>query len=381
MTIPNDNTAGGKAPTVNEPNVWIDLDNSPHVHFFAPIVRSLECHGVKYFITIRSYSQTEDLARKYGLKCVVIGEHRTPRHLHTRVTAGVRRAVRLTQYASNFKPTVAISHGSRGLTLASCWLRIPAMTFYDYEFGSLRFFNIVSKKVMVPAAIPAERLRRQGLTHKKLIAYPGFKEEVYLYDFRPDPGVLSELELDSNQIIVTLRPPATWAHYQDPRSEVLLSALLERLVQRPDVQVVIPTRTEAQAGMLRAKYSPRASNFKIFARGVDGLSLMWYSDAVFSGGGTMVREAAILGRTAYSIFAGKLGAADEALATLGLLKLIREEKEIDCLEVHKSPTGKPASIINSHTRDFVLREIHKFICNHLDHEVPGIYCRDGDRVS
>jgi predicted glycosyltransferase len=45
------------------------------------------------------------------------------------------------------------------------------------------------------------------------------------------------------------------------------------------------------------------------------LNLIWYSDLVISGGGTMNREAAALGVPVYSIFLGKSGAVDRYLSS------------------------------------------------------------------
>ena len=45
-------------------------------------------------------------------------------------------------------------------------------------------------------------------------------------------------------------------------------------------------------------------------RAFDGLNLIWFSDLVISGGGTMNREAAALGVPVYSIFRGKIGGVD-----------------------------------------------------------------------
>ena len=342
-------------------NVWLDFDNSPHVQFFAPIIKNLEQSGVKYFITVRSFAQTEELAKWYGLNFTTIGEHRTPHHWVTRVTATFERAARLAAFVRKQRPTAAISHGSRAMALAAYGMRIPVMTLYDYEFVSCRFFNMVSSRVLVPQTIPTDRLVKQGLNLEKLVAYPGFKEEVYIYDFRPDPAVLGELRLDPNRPIVTVRPPSTWAHYQDPHSQELLHTLMSRLRSMPDVQVITLTRTEAQARSLRDTYGEELPRFQIRSAAVDGLSLMWYSDAIFSGGGTMVREAALLGRKAYSIFAGKLGAADDALTRMGLLRMIHEESEIASLEFKK--TEQPATVprSSSATREFVSREIERFV--------------------
>jgi predicted glycosyltransferase len=61
---------------------------------------------------------------------------------------------------------------------------------------------------------------------------------------------------------------------------------------------------------------------------VDGLNLIWFSDLVVSGGGTMNREAAALGVPVYSIFRGKLGAVDRYLAEQGRMTLIESAQEV-----------------------------------------------------
>lgn len=62
---------------------------------------------------------------------------------------------------------------------------------------------------------------------------------------------------------------------------------------------------------------------------MDGLNLIWYSDLVISGGGTMNREAAALGVPVYSIFRGKIGAVDHYLAEHGRLVLLERVEDIE----------------------------------------------------
>ena len=53
--------------------VWIDIDNSPHVPFFLPIIHELERHGVEVILTARDIYQVTDLLKFFGLPCRVIG--------------------------------------------------------------------------------------------------------------------------------------------------------------------------------------------------------------------------------------------------------------------------------------------------------------------
>lgn len=358
-------------------SLWIDLDNSPHVLFFAPIIRNLEREGVDHFVTVRSFAQTVELAESYKLNFVTIGTHRARRFFLTRVAETAGRAAQLAAYVRRKGVTAAVSHNSRAMLLASWGLGIPAMTLYDYEFVFSRFSNRVSRKVVVPSEIRAESLIQQGLSPEKLIPYPGFKEEVYVYDFRPDTTVLSQLNLDSRRLIITLRPPQTWAHYHDHHSEVLLEALIRRLARDKDAQVMITCRTKEQAQMLKDKYELlRAEPFRLLTHAVDGLSLMWYSDAIFSGGGTMVREAALLGLDAYSFFASKLGAADAALERQGKLKMLRTVQEMENLEIRKR-LEPPQLTRSDETRDFICKQIVDFARQNKSPNFENLKARRG----
>jgi predicted glycosyltransferase len=61
---------------------------------------------------------------------------------------------------------------------------------------------------------------------------------------------------------------------------------------------------------------------------VNGLNLVWFSDLVVSGGGTMNREAAALGVPVYSIFRGKIGAVDRYLADHGRMTMVATVAEV-----------------------------------------------------
>jgi len=55
--------------------VWIDLDNSPHVPFFIPIMKELAERGHSVFVTTRDCFQVCGLANYHNLKHRTIGKH------------------------------------------------------------------------------------------------------------------------------------------------------------------------------------------------------------------------------------------------------------------------------------------------------------------
>jgi predicted glycosyltransferase len=96
--------------------------------------------------------------------------------------------------------------------------------------------------------------------------------------------------------------------------------LLSQAVAEEGVQVVVLPRTGDQAERYR-RLSPEV---RVPSQAVDGRSLLAFSDIVVGAGGTMNREAAILGAPTYTVFAGRLAAVDSELVGQGLMVDLRE---------------------------------------------------------
>ncbi|MFX0202990.1 MAG: DUF354 domain-containing protein, partial [Candidatus Hodarchaeota archaeon] len=178
----------------------------------------------------------------------------------------------------------------------------------------------------------------------------GLKENVYIEAFEPDSNILDELNIDPQKIIITLRPPATDAHYHNPESETLFEAVLEFLGGHPKTRMVILPRTQKQGASLKKTYSNWFASRKIIIPNhvVNGLNLIWHSDLVASGGGTMNREAAALGVPVYSIFRGDTGAVDRYLSDSGRLTLIETAEDVPKKIVLK-PRQRPTRLKHANT--------------------------------
>ncbi len=303
--------------------IWIDLDNSPHVPFFAPIIEELENRGYSVTLTARSAFQVCGLADLYHFKYTRIGRH-YGRHKVLKVIGLCIRAARLVPFALRERPALGVSHGSRAQLLACRFLGIPSLLILDYEFARALF---APTWAMAPEVIPESAVRFKG---KSLRRYPGIKEDVYVGKFQPDPAIRAELGLADDHVVATVRPPANEAHYHNPASEELFHALMDLLGRQSAVKAVVLPRNEAQAGWLRATWPVLFESGRaiIPRRAVDGLNLIWNSDLVVSGGGTMNREAAALGVPVYSIFRGKIGAVDRYLADQGRLILLETPEDV-----------------------------------------------------
>jgi len=264
--------------------------------------------------------------------------------------------------------SVAVSHGSRSMVLAARWLKVPALTMYDYEFTETRLFNHFSTRVLVPDAIPDAVLDEIGLASDKRVKYPGIKEELYVSHFKPDvqfrTGFLAEHghHNDNEKVLVTLRPPATTANYHSGKSDALFDDLLHFLLNAEHVIMVIVPRTHEQTAAIAGKIANVADaggQCILLDSAVDGMQLTYASDLLISGGGTMNREAALLGVPVYSIFAGRQGALDRKMEEDGKITFIRDARDISKIRLEKRDAAAPTPLTDR-VEKFVISEIEKF---------------------
>jgi uncharacterized protein len=310
--------------------VWIDLTNSPHVLVMRPVIANLRARGHEVEVTARDFAQTLGLCERFGIAHTAIGRHRGGGLLAKALGLG-DRSLALTRWARVRRFDLAIGHGSNDITVAAALLRIPSATMFDYEWATVQHqVNCrLARAVVVPDAIPPERLRRYGAAGK-IRAYEGLKEEYYLADFEPDPAVLSELGLDRSQPIAVVRTPPEVSLYHRFEND-LFTQVLDRL---RGSQTVVLARTDEQRSQLLA-----AGAFTVPSRAIDAQSLVAFADLVVSAGGTMNREAVALGTPVLTVFEGRLGAVDERLLAQGRLKQLRSADELTLAKRRDKPGG------------------------------------------
>ena len=315
--------------------IWIDLTNSPHVLVMRPVIQRLRAGGHEVRVTARDFAQTIELCDRFGIAHSEIGSHRggrvldKARGLASRSAALVRWAREDVRAADGRRFDIALGHGSNDVTVAAAILRIPSATMFDYEWATVQH-NLncrLARAVVVPQAIPPERLARYG-AKGKLRPYEGLKEEYYLADFEPSQDVLEELALERARPIVVVRPPPEVSLYHRFQND-LFTAVLERLRRaalEAGVQPVVLPRVPAQREQLAG-----VPGFVVPERAIDAQSLIAHADLVISAGGTMNREAVALGTPVYTTFEGRLGAVDERLIAEGRLHRLEAPEGLELL--------------------------------------------------
>ena len=96
--------------------IWIDLDNTPHVPFFKPIIRELEQRGYTVVLTARDAFQVCELASRSNLAYTKVGRH-YGKNRFMKVLGLVWRSLQLLPFVMREKPALGLSHGSRAQIL------------------------------------------------------------------------------------------------------------------------------------------------------------------------------------------------------------------------------------------------------------------------
>ena len=326
--------------------IWVDCTAAAHPVVLRPVVELLRERGHDVSITARDYGQTEGLLDRFGLAYESFGAHGgASTAAKARALAG--RSAALARWARGRGFDLAIAHGSVDVAAVGSVLRIPQAQMQDYEYAGLqrKLAWRAARRVIVPDAIPLDRLREAGAREAKLVRYPGLKEDYYLAGFVPDPAVLEDVGLaargvrlvrgDDEAVLAVVRPPPETSAYH--AANPLYERLLDRLGADERVLTVLIPRTDPQAAAARRRDD---ASLIVPAEAIDAQSLIAYADVVISAGGTINREAVALGVPVWTIFSGRMGAVDESLIASGRL---RELSDPEALELRKRD-GEPGPV-------------------------------------
>jgi predicted glycosyltransferase len=330
--------------------IWIDLSNSPHPLLFAPIARRLEELGHEVGVTARDNAQTVELTLERWPDAAIIGGQ-SPRSRAQKAEVMIARIPLLRRWARRFRPDVALSHNSYAQIVAARVLGLPVVTAMDYEGHPANHLAFrLADVILMPEALRHSVIRKQGATDRRTRFYPGFKEEIYLGDFEPHHDVLGSIGLEptGEPVVVARTPPsrAVYHRFDNP----LFAEAIEAL-GNTTARTVVLARYSEQRESLRAL---RLTNLIVPDHAIDSRSLIFHSDLVVGAGGTMTREAALMGVPTYSVFAGVPPAVDRELERQGRLRRL---VSADQLRIAKKRTPDPNTVESLHQRASGLVEL------------------------
>jgi len=270
--------------------IWIDFTNTPHVNFFIPIIRHFEPHH-EFVFTARDFSETVPLLKNNKIKHLLIGGHKGKSKLQKVIGLGQRISSLLFKVPEF---DISISVGGQNTTPVSALRGKPSVVFTDndtsYKYHSYR----LGTYFIFPSYFKTNNLERKyGVKREQVFTYNGFKEDIYIADYVPDPNFLKQLPFTD---FITIRPENLKASYVPTDAKTIVLELFEVFKNQ---NILYLPRYEYERA-----YAEGYKNIFIPNGPLPGLDVCYYTRAMLTGAGSFAREAAILGTPAVSFFPG-----------------------------------------------------------------------------
>ncbi|MGC9196723.1 MAG: DUF354 domain-containing protein [Syntrophobacteraceae bacterium] len=293
--------------------IWIDLSNSPHVNFFSGMIGELKKqHSV--LLTCRPLANTIELLDQTGFRYHVVGNHYGRSATRKLIGFGIQTA-RLCRFLKGRRLDVAISHSSFYAPLVARLLGIPSIYMNDNEHAQgNRLAFLFADKIIVPELLGGANLAKHWAKPTKVVAYPGVKEGIYLWNYtsiEPEEDQYSSKPDGLKTIFI--RPEPLSAQYYKAELNFIDDLVLDL---KDRFNLVILPRGKVQETYYR---HPRFAGIHLPEKPIGLSRIMKNCDLFIGAGGTMTREAAVLGVPTISIYQDKLLEVDKYLIEKGAM--------------------------------------------------------------
>ena len=285
--------------------IWIDITNTPHVNVLMPIIRHLEKDHELIF-TARDFSETLPLLKKNGITPIVYGNYKGKSRVKKMMGLLGRMWTMLFKLP---KFDLALSLGGNYTSAIAFLRRKKSIVFSDNDI-SFKFFSFsMGSYFIFPYYFKYQKVQKKyRIEDAQIKTFNGFKEDIYIAEFEPDPAFLDQLPFRD---FITIRPENLKASYVPKDSTTIVPLLFEVF---KDENILFLPRYEEEK-----KYANGYANVWYPNGPLSGLDVCYYTRAMLTGAGTFAREAALLGVPAVSFFPSPVFlSVDEAMQELGI---------------------------------------------------------------
>lgn len=328
--------------------IWVDFTNTPHVNFFLPIIGHFE-KTHQFIFTARDFSETLPLLDRNEITYKLFGSHKGKNRIR-KALGMASRIVSLLMQVPKFD--LSISIGGQNTTPISYLRKKPSIIFSDNDISYKYHSYKLGSHFIFPYYYDTSQLKNKyGVNENQIHIYNGFKEDIYIANYKPDPDFLQQLPFND---FITIRPENLKASYVPTNSTTIVPQLFRKF--KKENILFLPRYPEER------EYAKGYSNIYIPDSPMPGLDVCYYTNAMLTGAGSFAREAAILGTPAISFFPGKIFlTVDKIMQDKGWEFKSRNPSEI--YEYAKSAKKRPDQIERS---KIVQKELFQIIQIILD---------------
>lgn len=303
--------------------VWIDITNAPHVLFFKDVINYFKEEGEDVIVTSRDFGDIHKLMDMYNIDFISIGKHGVT--LDDKLKEATGRLDALSDVIIGENIDVALAKHSIELPRIAFGLGIPSLFVLDNEHAvaANKLTIPLCNRVISPKRIDIWKLLGYGADPNNIIRYDGTSEIMHFKNFKYNPNIFEDLNLDLNkEKTILMRPEPSLASYlQTDCRESVLSPIVD--VLKDYANILILPRFKEQERLFKG-----IENVHILKPHIDTSSLIKSCDLVIGAGGTMNRESAILQTPVVSCYPGDTLSVDRYYIDKKLMYRFREVNEV-----------------------------------------------------
>lgn len=254
--------------------IWYDACTGKHIRYGSAIGRRLREAGHEFIFTTREHPDTLPLAKLLGEKPVVVGKY-DPSTLCSRLEESAERIIAFAKMFQDDPPDVAIAHQSVELCRTAFGFGTPIILTADTPYANAvnRLTIPFAHTVVISEALPKSFPKQHCA--KNIVTFKGVDEVAWIKDLKP-----TEIRGLKKPLIV-IRQIEAKAAYADGKKDVA-QVLVEKLAKLGEVHFI-------------ERYNGSGKIHEAKEKFVDSTNLVANADLVIGNGGTIGREAALLG--------------------------------------------------------------------------------------
>lgn len=290
--------------------ILFDLDNAPQIPAAIPIANALENKGHQVMFSVKNRSRAWELMQLHNRQFFKFkdSEHS---QIAGKAISTLSRAVSLTHLIKKHKITRAVGLGSRSLPIAAWIAGIPSISIIDYEWVNTTIYNKFSTTILIPEVISKEKAKNANIKSQKVKHFPGIRQNIYINSKPKTDQIVKRLNIDPTKTNILLRPPATKAHYHNSNTQLSYEKAVNQLLKQKNTDLYCIARVKEKTE--KEKEKENKLKIKQITQVFNGIELISAFSAIVGAGGSMTREAAVLGIPSYTCFKGPVGMVDQYL--------------------------------------------------------------------
>ncbi len=291
-------------------DVWLDIMTTKQVWFYGTLATYLNDRGIDTWVTVRKYQENTEVLEqcikdgRFSFDYEVTGVHGGQDKFQKLATSLERMRV-LLDGAKDRDIACSVGLNSPECARVSYGLGIAHLCTSDSPFAvhACRLSLPFSAKLITSWLSRDEDFIAVGADPDAIVKFKGIDEIAWTRDFTPNPKVLDDIGVTQDNPIVVVR--ALSPHFQvnadlkyaedDTGVDALIAGVLDAAGDQ--CQIVAVPRYGGQGPALKKRFGDL---IKVIDH-TEGPSLNCYASVLVSAGGTMAREAALLGTFAVSM--------------------------------------------------------------------------------